>query len=77
MRRLDEDSRGLRDQMLDTEAYVRVKEEIRVQELEESRRLLYVACTRARDLLILPLDRHRKEKQPTWNKWLCEALEDE
>ncbi len=74
MRHLDPEAQGLRDQMVDTEGYTRVKEFIREQELQESRRLLYVACTRAKDLLILALDRNRKEKSPTWNKWLCEAL---
>ncbi len=74
MRSLDQEAKGLRDELMDTDAYLELKDFIREQEIAESRRLLYVACTRAQECLILALDRNRKETQPTWNKWLCEAL---
>ena len=50
----------------------------RDQELEESKRLFYVALTRARDLLVLTTKYSEKEKKPkkdTWYGWLEEAIE--
>ncbi len=50
----------------------------RDQEVEESKRLLYVALTRARDLLILTTkykEEEKTRKKDTWYAWLEEALE--
>lgn len=75
MKRLDAEAVGLRQNLVDTETYQDVKAALQAKEWAESRRLLYVACTRACDELWLPLARNKKEKRDTWNKWLCEALE--
>ncbi len=74
LKQLNTASPGLKNQLEDTPAVEALKEGLKAQDIAESRRLLYVACTRAEQHLVLPLDQHKKEKQATWNKWLCEAL---
>jgi superfamily I DNA/RNA helicase len=75
LRRLDHAALGLKDQFIDSKGYEKIYQDLMLQEMEESRRLLYVACTRAIDSLILPLDYSRAEKLKTWNSLLCQNLE--
>lgn len=44
------------------------------EEQEEYKRLLYVALTRARDLLVLPLHHHLKIKA-RWHEWLLNSID--
>ncbi len=54
---------------IDTERFKHLTAVDGAEEAEESKRLLYVAMTRARDLLVLPL--HELEKtQGRWHEWL-------
>ncbi len=71
MRTRDREVLGLQDRLQEGEEYQRVKKEAHEKDLEESKRLLYVACTRAQECLILPLVTDRKKKGNNWNDWLC------
>jgi superfamily I DNA/RNA helicase len=73
----DASAAGLKDRLVKNEAYQEREGREREEALEESKRLLYVALTRARDRLILPLPRARKEegkgkdRRPSrWSDWL-------
>ncbi len=44
------------------------------KEIEEHKRVLYVACTRARDALVLTGTWHEKRIAGTWLEWLVEHL---
>jgi ATP-dependent helicase/nuclease subunit A len=52
-----------------TEEFSRLHNQDSLEEENESKRLLYVAMTRARDLLILPLHEDSK-KESRWHEWL-------
>ena len=59
----------------DTDLYARIIGEERTGDTAESKRLLYVAMTRARDLLVLPMHPGMKSDGP-WHKWLTPIVED-
>jgi ATP-dependent helicase/nuclease subunit A len=66
---------GLKDKLVKSEAFQEREAREREEGLEESKRLLYVALTRAKDRLILPLPlpkAGKKEgpKAPRWSDWL-------
>ncbi|HEX5036449.1 MAG TPA: ATP-dependent helicase [bacterium] len=66
---------GLKDKLVKSEAFQEREAREREEALEESKRLLYVALTRAQDRLILPLPipkAGKKEgpKAPRWSDWL-------
>jgi ATP-dependent exoDNAse (exonuclease V) beta subunit len=66
---------GLKTPLIKTEAFTDKENREREEGLEESKRLLYVALTRARDRLILPLpiakaDGKGKGRSPRWSDWL-------
>jgi ATP-dependent helicase/nuclease subunit A len=73
----DASASGLKDRLVKNEAYQKREERDREEALEESKRLLYVAMTRARDRLILPLPapKHRdgKDKERRSSRW-CDWL---
>ncbi len=56
-----------------TERFERLASEESEQEERESKRLLYVAMTRAIDTLVLPIHEDIKADR-TWHEWVCEAL---
>ena len=56
--------------------WVALKDEHARRQLAERRRLLYVALTRARDLLVLSGARAKREGTATWEAWLEAPLED-
>ena len=58
----------------DTDLYARIIDEERTGDSAESKRLLYVAMTRARDLLVLPMHPGMKSDGP-WHKWLTPIVE--
>lgn len=73
----DSSAAGLKTQLVKTEAFAEKENQEREEGLEESKRLLYVALTRARDRLILPLpvaraDGKEKGRRPSsrWSDWL-------
>jgi ATP-dependent helicase/nuclease subunit A len=75
----DASATGLKDRLVKNEAYLETEKKERESGLEESKRLLYVALTRARDHLILPLpsskegDKKSKGRMPLqgrWSDWL-------
>jgi superfamily I DNA/RNA helicase len=51
----DASASGLKDRLVKNEAYLEREAREREEDLEESKRLLYVGLTRARDRLVLPL----------------------
>jgi ATP-dependent helicase/nuclease subunit A len=57
-----------------TDLYTRIIDEERSGDSAESKRLLYVAMTRARDLLVLPIHPGMKSDGP-WHKWLTPIIE--
>lgn len=67
---------GLKTSLIKTEAFTEKENREREEALEESKRLLYVALTRARDRLLLPLpivksDGKSKTRSPSrWSDWL-------
>ena len=72
----DASASGLRTKLVKNEAYLEKEAREREEALEESKRLLYVALTRARDRLILPIptskDRDGKGRTAPgrWSDWL-------
>lgn len=71
----DASASGLKDRMVKNEAYQERERREREESLEESKRLLYVALTRARDRLILPLPIGNKgegkdRRSSRWSEWL-------
>jgi ATP-dependent helicase/nuclease subunit A len=58
----------------ETERYLRLRDVERDGEEAESKRLLYVAMTRARDLLVLPIHPGIKRDGP-WHRWLTPVIE--
>jgi ATP-dependent exoDNAse (exonuclease V) beta subunit len=73
----DAASTGLKDKLLKSEAFTERESREREEGLEESKRLLYVALTRARDRLILPLPlakegsgKGKGRTSPRWSDWL-------
>ncbi|WP_078547735.1 UvrD-helicase domain-containing protein [Litchfieldia alkalitelluris] len=57
---------------IETPDFSSLSSDVKNQELEESKRLLYVALTRARDYLILTTK--EKDTSNTWANWLNEGL---
>jgi ATP-dependent helicase/nuclease subunit A len=60
-------------QLQPTECFARAKENSRNKNMEEARRLLYVAMTRARDKLILSAG---KKGRQSWLEWIADSFED-
>ena len=58
----------------ETDRYLRLRDVERDGEEAESKRLLYVAMTRARDLLVLPIHPGMKKEGP-WHSWLKPVIE--
>ena len=57
---------------IETERFKQLENIDALEELEETKRLLYVAMTRARDLMVLPV--HKSEKaQGKWHEWLAKT----
>ncbi len=52
--------------------YLSVKHRMKTE--AEEKRILYVACTRARDMLILSGERQPIAGKPNWMRWVCEGL---
>jgi len=79
----DEDkSAGLKIRLVESEIFADLKEKEDEEKREESKRLLYVAMTRASDELYLILKEPKKEsldiqETSSWNQWLWFLLEDE
>lgn len=67
---------GLKNKLVKSEAFQEREASEREEALEESKRLLYVALTRARDRLILPLPTPKsgadkgKDRRSRWSDWL-------
>ncbi|OGP12334.1 MAG: hypothetical protein A2053_01290 [Deltaproteobacteria bacterium GWA2_50_8] len=72
----DPSSSGLKTQWLKSPCYEEILKESERKDLEESKRLLYVGCTRAIDKLILSLDVSTKTKKDSisWNDWFVQAF---
>jgi ATP-dependent helicase/nuclease subunit A len=72
----DTSSQGLKNDWIKSKRYEEIEKENQLQDLEESKRLLYVGCTRAIKKLILPLDisRNIKKQSTSWNDWLVKAF---
>jgi ATP-dependent helicase/nuclease subunit A len=51
-----------------------LREEARQRVEAEEQRIFYVACTRARDMLVLSGKHRLKKGEPSWMQWLLEAL---
>lgn len=80
LKEADPEAKGLRERLLKGDRFQRLEEEAFDAALEESKRLLYVALTRAREGLILPLpcsdDEDRKSKSRNhWADWLKAGIE--
>ncbi len=52
-----------------------LRAESRRKTIAEEKRIFYVACTRARDMLILTGRVGGKRTTPTWMNWLCDGLQ--
>jgi ATP-dependent helicase/nuclease subunit A len=52
-----------------------LREESRRRTLAEEKRVFYVACTRARDMLILSGNERTKRTTPSWMSWLLDAID--
>jgi len=82
LRESDKEAQGLKDQFLKNKNFEDLEKKEKDQDLEESKRLLYVALTRAAERLILPLaplepsKTQKKKGQPTWSEWLNTYLQD-
>ncbi len=78
LKELDEESLGLKNKLKKGEDFLEAEADEQDEEREESKRLLYVAMTRARDRLLLPLPAESAEptkkgkvkKPDTWGEWL-------
>lgn len=57
-----------------SETIQKLKEKESLEDLNERKRLLYVAMTRAQEKLVIPLQENFNGKAP-WHQWLKEALE--
>ena len=71
----DSDAAGLKDRLVKGEQYTDIESRNAAEEIEESKRLLYVAMTRAQDRLVLPLPPKPEEKKPrsaslSWSEWV-------
>ncbi len=69
------DAPGLKERLVKSERFLSLEESVKVEEIEESKRLLYVALTRASELLILPIEapveiQKKKSKKKNGNNWL-------
>lgn len=60
----------------ETERYITLRDRERDESNAESKRLLYVAMTRARDMLVIPIHKEMKKEGP-WHKWLAPLIENE
>jgi len=58
-----------------TMVYKEITELLKKKECAESKRLFYVAATRARDYLVLSGERPRKNVTECWRRWLDQFLE--
>ncbi len=74
-RQKDNEARGLKETPGKSARFEELEEEEKEAEAQESKRLLYVALTRARERLILPLPRETKEskRRDAWISWLKET----
>ncbi len=61
---------GLKHALIKGEAFQSVETKEKEEELEESKRLLYVALTRARDRLIIPYPVPDTGRGARWSQWL-------
>ena len=79
----DPEAEGLKERFQKSSEYLAREEKEKEEEFEESKRLLYVALTRASELLVIPMETRpedrserraeRKAKpsaRPTWTDWL-------
>ena len=72
---------GIKIQLKEGEAFAAAKEKEEAEKREESKRLLYVAMTRAKEELTLFLKETKKKpdiaKSKNWNEWLTALLPEE
>ncbi len=71
----DTETAGLKDFFLKDQVYASHEDNKKIEELEESKRLLYVALTRAKEKLILPLalpqeKKSKSVKPKSWAEWI-------
>ena len=59
---------------IETERFTQLTKIDDLEEMEETKRLLYVAMTRARDLLVLPMHKNGKT-QGKWHQWVTSTIE--
>jgi ATP-dependent exoDNAse (exonuclease V) beta subunit len=71
----DGGAKGLKERLVKSEEFLASEEREKEEELQESRRLLYVALTRAADLLIVPRESGKKETSRT--RWIDLLHEDD
>ncbi len=68
---------GLKEKLEKSERFQELENKEKEEELEESKRLLYVAMTRAIERLILPLSppstKEKKKESNRWSDWLMKA----
>lgn len=72
--------KGLKKAFLELEPYRRIKDKEMAENLEESKRLLYVAMTRAKNELFLFVKTPRntnKDEAKNWNSWIYAHLYEE
>lgn len=82
LREPDREAVGLKQKMIKSESFEALEEKEKEAEIEESKRLLYVALTRAIERLILPFipdpdeGKKRRTSRPGWEEWIREATND-
>lgn len=79
LRETDHGATGLKDKMVKSDVFEKLEAREKEAEIEESKRLLYVALTRASERLILPLtaapEKEKKTSSKGWADWIRSAID--